>query len=99
MIPLNADALAALKEWRARWPDAKPGDFIFPSEKLKFKGEGSVERGQMTSYGVDRTKPLASWKTAWRTAKRAGRRRMPNARCSPRIRVQVRGKRNPGIGH
>ena len=70
VIPLNADALAALKEWRTRWPDAKPEDFIFPSEKLKFAGTGSVERCQMTSYAVDRTKPLASWKTAWRTAKR-----------------------------
>jgi integrase len=70
VVPLNADALAALKEWRTRWPDAKPEDFIFPSEKLKFTGEGSVERGQMTSYAVDRTKPLGSWKSAWRTAKR-----------------------------
>jgi len=24
-----------------------------------------VERGHMTSYGVDLTKPLGSWKTAW----------------------------------
>lgn len=69
-IPLNQDALEAFKEWKSRWPNAKPDDYIFPSEKLRFKGEGSVERNQMTGYAVDRTRPLGGWKTAWRTAKK-----------------------------
>ena len=70
-VPLNEAALRALNEWKSRWPDAKPEDFIFPSQKLVFKRTGAVERGQMIGYAVDRSKPLASWKTAWQTAKKA----------------------------
>jgi integrase len=69
-VPLNQEALAAFQDWRARWPKAADDDYIFPSEKLVFKGAGAAERGQMSSYAVDRTKPLGSWKTAWRTAKK-----------------------------
>jgi integrase len=69
LIPLNQAALGALKDWRARWPHANPKDFVFPSEKLMFKGAGSPERGVMTSYDVDASKPLGSWKRAWTTAK------------------------------
>ena len=70
IVPLNQTAVFALQQWRARWSDSKPEDYIFPSEKLVFKGRGSAERGVMTSYGVDRGKPVGSWKRAWRTAKR-----------------------------
>jgi integrase len=70
VIPLNHSALSAFREWRTRFSDAQPEDFIFPSEKLVFRGVGSADRGRMTSYGLDRNKPLGSWKTAWSTAKR-----------------------------
>lgn len=70
VIPLNRTALGAFQQLRSRWPDAKPKDYIFPSEKLKFKGKGTVERRTMTSYSVDYSKPLGSWKTAWRTARK-----------------------------
>jgi integrase len=73
IIPLNLAALGALETWRALWPDAKPDDYIFPTQKLVFKGRGAAGHGLMTGYGVDRSKPLGSWKTAWRSAKkRAG---------------------------
>jgi integrase len=68
VIPLNQMALEAFKAWKARWPDATPSAFIFPSEKLKFQGAGSAERRVMTPYATDLNKPLGSWKTAWRTA-------------------------------
>ncbi len=70
IVPLNQAALGALKDWRSRWPDAKPADYIFPSEKLAFKGEGAVECGVMISYAVDPSKPLGSWKRAWSSAKK-----------------------------
>jgi integrase len=70
IIPLNQAALGALKEWRSRWPDAKPGNYIFPSEKLVFKGAGAPELGIMTAYDVDPGKPLGAWKRAWSTAKK-----------------------------
>jgi len=69
-MPAAFRQCAAFQEWRTHWPEATNQDFIFPSQKLVFKGTGAVERGQMTGYAVDKTKPLASWKTAWRTAKR-----------------------------
>jgi integrase len=68
VIPLNATALQAFKSWKARWPNAAPEDFIFPSEKLVYKGKGASTRRLMTSYGTDLGKPLGSWKTAWKTA-------------------------------
>lgn len=73
IIPLNLAALGALKAWRSRWPDATRDDYIFPSQKLVFKGRGTAGLGVMTGYATDRSKPLGSWKTAWRSAKeRAG---------------------------
>ena len=73
IIPLNQAATDAFAVCRARWPNAKPTDFIFPSEKLAFDGKGSGKIGVMTSYDVDLSKPIGSWKTARKTAKkRAG---------------------------
>jgi integrase len=70
IIPLSQAALGALKGWRSRWPDTKPDDFIFPTEKLVFKGAGAPEKGVMTAYDVDPRKPLGSWKKAWGSAKK-----------------------------
>ncbi len=70
IIPLNQAALGAFKEWRSRWPDAKPGDYIFPTEKLVYKGAGAPDQGVMTHYNVDPAKPLGAWKRAWSTAKK-----------------------------
>jgi integrase len=69
IVPLNLTALTAFKDWRVRWHDAKPSDYIFRSEKLVFKGEGSAERGIMKGYDSDPKKPLGSWKRAWTSAK------------------------------
>lgn len=71
LVPLNQGALAALQEWRLRWPNAKPEDYIFPTEKLVYKGKGTVERKAMTAYGTDPDTPLGSWKRAWTSAKKA----------------------------
>jgi integrase len=70
IIPLNQAALGVFKEWRGRWPDAKPEDYIFPTEKLMFKGAGAPDQGIMTAYDVDPGKPLGAWKRAWSTAKK-----------------------------
>lgn len=71
VIPLNKAALEAFTAWKVRYPDAGLDDYIFPSEKLVYKGKGSVDRRAMTSYvqDKDKKKPLGSWKTAWRSAK------------------------------
>jgi integrase len=68
IIPLNLFALKAFQLWRARWLKARPDDFVFPSEKLRFKGEGAVEKGIMTPYDTDLSRPVGSWKKAWSSA-------------------------------
>ena len=73
IIPLNQTALQAFQDWRARCSNVAPSDFIFPSKKLRFKGEGSVERGTMTPYDSDLSRPLGSWKKAWHSAKKEAR--------------------------
>lgn len=60
----------SLQGWKSRWPSAKPEDFIFPTEKLAFKGSGPPDIGVMTVYDVDPSKPLGGWKRAWTTAKK-----------------------------
>jgi integrase len=70
IVPLNQAAMQAFKEWRTQWPDAQPTDYIFPSEKLVFKGQGSADNGKMVSYAVDSNKPMGGWKRAWKTAKK-----------------------------
>jgi len=70
IIPLNQTALGAFKNWKSRWPNAKPQDYIFPTEKLVYKGAGAPDRGVMTQYNVDPAKPLGAWKRAWSTAKK-----------------------------
>src|SRR4051794_6621811 len=58
-IPLNADALVALMELRARAEKLAAGDaehFVVPS----------CEKGNF-----DATKPMKNWRTAWRSLTRA----------------------------
>jgi integrase len=60
IIPLHQTAIQAFKNWKTRWPNAQPRDFVFPSEKLRFKGEGAADKGIMTPYDTDLTKPIGS---------------------------------------
>ena len=70
IVPLNRAALGALTEWRTRWPEAKPEDYVFPTEKLAYANPEAFGQGVMMPYSVDRKKPLGSWKRAWSTAKK-----------------------------
>ncbi len=70
IVPLNQAALRAFKDWKSQWPGAKPENYIFPTEKLAFKGSGSPDMGVTTVYEADPSKPLGGWKRAWTTAKK-----------------------------
>lgn len=52
IVPLNQTALEAFEEWKRCWPEAKPTDYIFPSEKLVYRGTGAAEAGLRTAYTV-----------------------------------------------
>ena len=70
VIPLSDTALACMKDWRAQFPDAKPHDFAFPTERYRQvpKEDGSGATVQV--YACNPAKPIAGWKTAWTTARR-----------------------------
>jgi len=54
-IPLNSATIAVLEMWRARFPDAKPEHYIFPA---------------CEHHHIDPTRPMRSFRTAWRGATR-----------------------------
>jgi integrase len=63
-IPLTRRACAALTLWLSRFPQASPDTFVFPSYRIAGNGRGTL-------YGVDSSRPVGSWKRAWRDALRA----------------------------
>jgi integrase len=74
IIPLNQRALATLTFWAERFPARKPDHFVFPTEKYGLDGEAGYLNGQVTPYEVNPAKPMGSWKTAWKAARKlAGR--------------------------
>ena len=67
VVPLNQHAVAAVTHWRAQFPEAKPEHYVFPSEKYGLAGN---ER-RICAYKFDPTRPVGSWKTAWKNALRS----------------------------
>jgi integrase len=73
-VPLNGMALGALNEWKKNWPKATDDDYIFPSQKLKYQGEGSwLARGKMVPYDTDLSKPVGTGKTLFTATRRPWR--------------------------
>jgi integrase len=67
-IPLNAPAHAALTKWAVHFPESKAEDYVFPACEA-----AGIERMHPTSQRIDVSRPIKSWRTAWRAAlKRAG---------------------------
>jgi integrase len=64
LVPLSPAALAALREWRGTFLDVLPEHFVFPTERISGRGP------RRTRDGVDPTKPIGSWKTAFHCALR-----------------------------
>ncbi len=69
VIPLNARAYAVLEFWASNFPDRKPTDYVFPSERYGAAGNDFTA----CAYKTDPTRPIGRWKEAWEAAKeRAG---------------------------
>lgn len=67
-IPLNCLAFDALAKWAGRLVEAKPEDFVFPACE-----SAGIERGRPDKERIDPSRPIKSWRSAWRAAlKRAG---------------------------
>jgi integrase len=71
MVYLSAMAVQTLQNWRAQFPDAQPGHAVFPREAYGLKGEKGTFGGIVVPYKTFADQPIGSWKTAWKTAKKA----------------------------
>jgi integrase len=65
VIPLNSVAYAALVRWASRFPEAKPGDYLFPSCEA-----AGIEREHPDVERIDASRPIKSWRSAWRRARK-----------------------------
>jgi integrase len=67
-IPLNPPAYAVLVKRAGRFPGSKAEDYVFPACEA-----AGIERAHPTAERIDASRPIKSWRTAWRAAlKRAG---------------------------
>ena len=68
-IPLNARAIAALSAWARQFPNRSADHYVFPAERYSRQPKGRAPE----VYSHDPTRPLESWRNAWKGAcKRAG---------------------------
>ncbi len=63
VIPLNSVAYAAVVRWASRFPKAKPEYYVFPSCEA-----AGIEREHPDLERIDASRPIKSWRSAWRTA-------------------------------
>jgi len=75
LIPLSRHVCACLSLWLERFPEAGPDSFLFPYHKVGLAGNSRVP----VLYNVDLSRPIGSWRKAWRIAcKAAGVRYRPH---------------------
>jgi integrase len=68
LLPLNPLAFASLIKWAGRFPESKPEHYVFPACEA-----AGIEREHPDMERVDPSKPIKSWRSAWRAAlKRTG---------------------------
>jgi len=63
LIPLNQPAFEALAKWAGRLVEAKPEDYVFPACEA-----AGIEREHPDKERIDPSKPITSWRSAWRAA-------------------------------
>jgi integrase len=68
VIPLNQPAFSALVKWAGRLVESNADDHVFPACEA-----AGIEREHPDRERIDPTRPIKSWRSAWRAAlKRAG---------------------------
>jgi len=68
LIPLNQPAFEALAKWAGRLVESRPEDYVFPACEA-----AGIERKNPDKERIDPSRPITSWRSAWRAAlKRAG---------------------------
>lgn len=67
MIPLSRRVCACLSLWLERFPEAGPDSFLFPYHRVGMGGNSRLA----VLYSLDLTRPMGSWRKAWRIASKA----------------------------
>ena len=63
VIPLNQPAFDALVKWAGRLVESDSEDYVFPSCEA-----AGIEREHPDKERIDPSKPITSWRSAWRAA-------------------------------
>lgn len=63
VIPLNTPAFDALVKWAGRLVESHSEDYVFPACEA-----AGIEREHPDKERIDPTKPITSWRSAWRAA-------------------------------
>jgi len=99
-IPLNVLAYAALVKWAGRFPESKPEDYVFPACE-----DARIDTQHPGQSNIDLSRPIKSWRTAWRTATRSiqcpkcGQRQRPaESCCNPECKGDISDLKNPLAG-
>jgi integrase len=78
IIPLSDTALDCLKEWRSRFPDGKPEDYVFPTERYGLHGKKGAFGGEVKYMNTTRKRRLQGGRLRgllaanWRASPAAG---------------------------
>lgn len=67
LVPLSQKAIAALSFWVTHFPNRRPEEYVFPSERYGGNGDGFSLSPK--AYHVDPSKPIGSIKEAWEAAR------------------------------
>ncbi len=70
LVPMSETCFQTIVEWRGQFPDAKPADYVFPSEKYGLAGESGHTAGKVIPYDINPERPISSWKVAWERARK-----------------------------
>jgi integrase len=71
VVPLNQQALAAIREWRSGFKNPLPEHYVFCSERYGLDGEEGYKNGAVVIWDRNPEQPMGSWKVAWGACRKA----------------------------
>jgi len=97
LIPLNAPVYSTLVKWVGRFPNIKTDDYLFPACE-----DARLDCPKPHASKIDPSRPITSWRTAWRSVTRAigcprcGKLQAPADVCAhERCKADVRNVKSP----
>ncbi len=88
VIPLSRRVCACLSLWLERFPEAGPDSFLFPFHKVGLAGNSRAP----ALWDVDLSRPMGSWRKAWRLASKAAGVRLQAPRYAAHVHLPTGGE-------